>query len=46
VIRKSSFSSPRTFAINADKSSADFNKELIKKLSDKTTIIKVTIDNA
>ncbi len=44
VIRKSSFSSPRTFAVNADKSSDDFNKELKQSFSNPSTIIKVIIE--
>jgi len=46
VIRTSSFSSPRTFAINADKSSDDFSKELKQKLKNLNTIISVEIEDA
>ena len=33
VVRKTEYISSRTFAINADKSAAELNRELIKKLS-------------
>jgi len=45
VIRKGDFKDKRTFAINADKSSSEINKDLIKKLKDENSEIKISIHN-
>jgi len=43
VIRKSDYISDRTLAIQADKSSKDLSRELIKKLKDPTQKINITL---
>lgn len=43
VIRKGTFISPRTFAIGADKAARDIQRELIEKIKEKDTKIKITI---
>jgi hypothetical protein len=43
VVRKSNFICNRTLAIRADKSSADFSREIIEKLKDPNQNIKITL---
>ncbi len=44
VIRRSNFTSERTLAINADKACIDLNRNLINKLKDPGTVIKIEIE--
>ena len=43
VVRKSNFVCNRTLAVRADKSSADFSREIIEKLKDPNQNIKITL---
>ena len=45
VIRKTNFVSERTFAIKANKSAFDLNRDLIRFLKEKEHIISITIEN-
>ena len=44
VVRKTEFKDKRTFAINASKAAKDIKRELIEKLKDPQTIIKIQIE--
>ena len=43
VIRKTDFFSERTLGINADKASADFNREFVSKLQDSASVLRVKV---
>lgn len=44
VIRKSDFIDSRTLAILADKAAVDLDRDLVKKLKDPKTMIKITLE--
>ena len=44
VVRKSEFICGRTLAINADKASADFSRDLIEKLKNPKQKVKITLE--
>jgi len=43
VIRKSSYIDGRTIAIHSNKAAIDINRELIKRLNDRRTVLEVTL---
>ena len=45
IIRKTAFSSERTFAINADKSSIELNRTLIDFLKEGRNKVTITVEN-